>query len=184
MFAVRGAGCVRILGGSTSHEQTLQRWFRMNIPGRHVTTAGMMPRLAAALSLLLVQCQGSSKEKTVAHESSSNEAKAAEETALAFVAALTERAYDKAYALTSASYRARTTQQALRVQFERSCPPDYGAFDALEVVESMASWPDKRPGDLRWLYVSVGGRANEAVTVVVAREQGALKVSEVEVGRP
>ena len=101
-----------------------------------------------------------------------------------FVGALIERDYARAYSLTTAGYQARVALPELRRQFEHSCPPSYGDFDTPAVIETMDRWPARRPGELRWLYVTVGGQADEAVAVVVAREGSALRISDVEVGRP
>lgn len=49
----------------------------------------------------------------------------------------------------------------------------------------MTSWPGKRPEDLGWIYVSIGGAFySEAITVVVTSESGEAKIREVEFGRP
>ena len=55
----------------------------------------------------------------------------------------------------------------------------------LEVGQTMEAWPDKQPHDVGWAYVSIGGDVySEAVTVVVARENGRLVIRQVEFGRP
>jgi hypothetical protein len=49
----------------------------------------------------------------------------------------------------------------------------------------MEEWPGKKPADVGWAYVSVGGDVySEAVTVVVTREGDLLKIRTVEFGRP
>lgn len=49
----------------------------------------------------------------------------------------------------------------------------------------MEDWPDKAPGDRLWVYVSVECEGElEAVTVVVAGDDGALRISSIEWGRP
>jgi hypothetical protein len=49
----------------------------------------------------------------------------------------------------------------------------------------MEDWPGRQPSDAGWAYVSVGGDVySEAITVVVTREGGVLRVRTVEFGRP
>jgi hypothetical protein len=49
----------------------------------------------------------------------------------------------------------------------------------------MQEWPTKRKSDVAWVYVYIGGDVySEAVTVVLSTEGGALKIREVEYGRP
>jgi hypothetical protein len=49
----------------------------------------------------------------------------------------------------------------------------------------MESWPGHESGDLGWAYVSIGGDVySEAVTVVVALEDGESRIRSVEFGRP
>lgn len=46
-------------------------------------------------------------------------------------------------------------------------------------------WPDKKPGDVAWVYVSISGDDfNEAVTVIVAKVGGRLLIREIEWGKP
>ena len=52
-----------------------------------------------------------------------------------------------------------------------------------EVV--MEDWPDKQPGDLAWVYVSLQGESfSEAVTVVLADTKRGARIRELEWGRP
>lgn len=108
-----------------------------------------------------------------------------ERTALTFTKALASRDYGSAYALTSREYQQRSGLEAMRAGFEAIVPLDWGPVDPIEVGETMEDWPGKRPQDLGWVYVSIGGDVySEAVIVVVAREDGALRIREVEFGRP
>lgn len=104
--------------------------------------------------------------------------------AIAFVDALTLRNYPLAYSLTTQSFQEHTTLRSLQENFEHCCPPDYGEFDMPGIINTMDEWPAKSPNDIRWLYITIGGETNEAVTVSVAREGKELKISAVEVGRP
>lgn len=106
------------------------------------------------------------------------------QVALEFARALAARDYAKAHAMTSEAYRKRTTVDQLRAAFEAIVPGDW-AVRAVEVGETMTTWPDRQADDLGWAYVSIGGDAySEAVTVVVAAENGAATIRHVEFGRP
>jgi hypothetical protein len=104
---------------------------------------------------------------------------------LAFAKALASRDYDVAYAMTSRDYRDRTSLKALQAAFERIVPVDWKTVGPIEVGKTMEDWPGRELSDVGWAYVSVGGDLySEAVTVVVTREEGELKVRTVEFGRP
>jgi len=104
---------------------------------------------------------------------------------LAFTKALAARDYGAAYALTSRAYRDSTSLQALEAAFETIVPSDWNTVGPIEVGEAMEDWPGREPSDVGWVYVSVGGDVySEAVTVVVTREEGELRVRAVEFGRP
>jgi hypothetical protein len=105
--------------------------------------------------------------------------------ALAFTKALATRDYSAAYALTATDYRNGTSVKALQAAFERIIPVDWKTVGLIEVGETLADWPGKKPSDVGWAYVSVGGDVySEAVTVVVTLEEGELRVRTVEFGRP
>ena len=107
------------------------------------------------------------------------------QVALAFTKALAARDYDAAYAVTSRAYRDGTSLTAMADAFEAIVPADWSAVGPIEAGETMEDWPGREPSDAGWVYVSVGGDMySEAVTVVVTREEGALKVRTVEFGRP
>ena len=107
-----------------------------------------------------------------------------DQAALAFVDALTKRSYAEAYAMTTRSFQEQTTLAALQKSFEACCPLDYGAFDIPEILSTMDDWPDKTPSELRWVYVTLGGECNEAITVILDREDHTIRISQIEVGRP
>ena len=105
--------------------------------------------------------------------------------ALGFTNALAARNYGAAYALTSNEYRDSTSVEAMQAAFEAIVPTDWKVIGPVEVGETMEDWPGRKPSDVGWAYVSVGGDAySEAVIVVVTLEENALKVRTVEFGRP
>lgn len=105
--------------------------------------------------------------------------------ALEFARSLAARDYSKAYAMTSQEYREKNTLTQLRSGFETIVPTDWGTADPIEVSKTMTNWPARQPSDLGWAYVSIGGDVySEAITVVVASENGKARIREVEFGRP
>jgi len=51
--------------------------------------------------------------------------------------------------------------------------------------EYLDDWADRHPADIGWAYVSIGGDGfAEAVTVIVADEDGEARVRTIEWGRP
>jgi len=105
--------------------------------------------------------------------------------ALGFTNALATRNYGAAYALTSSEYRDGTSVEDMQAAFEAIVPTDWKTIGPVEVGGAMEDWPGRKPSDVGWAYVSVGGDAySEAVTVVVTLEAGALRVRTVEFGRP
>jgi hypothetical protein len=109
----------------------------------------------------------------------------AKECAMQFGNLLAMRKYADAYEMTSKDYRRRTSLEEMQEQFENIVPIDWGPIDPIEAGRTMNDWRGKEPSDLMWVYVSLGGDVySEAVTVIIAQEDGSLKVREVEFGRP
>lgn len=106
-------------------------------------------------------------------------------TARQFGESLAARDYRSAYELTAKEYRSQTPVEQFQTAFETIVPPDWGPIGPIEVGQTLPTWPGKRPSDLGWAYVSIGGDVySEAVTVVVTSEQGEAKIREVQFGRP
>jgi hypothetical protein len=73
----------------------------------------------------------------------------------------------------------------MQAAFEAIVPIDWPTVGPMEVGHAMETWPDKQPADVGWVYVGIGGDVySEAVTVIVTREDGRLKIRAVEWGRP
>ena len=105
--------------------------------------------------------------------------------ALGFAEALASRDYPAAWAMTSKQYQAVTTMEGMQALFETIVPTDWEPVGPIEIGMTMESWPGQEPGDLGWAYVSIGGDVySEAVTVVVALEDGESRIRSVEFGRP
>lgn len=109
----------------------------------------------------------------------------AEKLALDFAGALARRDYRAAYELTSREFQSGVSCQALQQAFESIVPDDWGVVDPIEVASTLEDWPAKQASDEGWLYVVLGGEVySEGITLVAARDEGALKVRQVEWGRP
>jgi hypothetical protein len=107
------------------------------------------------------------------------------ESTLQFAKLLATRNYSDAYEMTSHEYKKRISLEQMKEHFETIIPLDWGAIDPIEIGETLNDWRGKESSDLGWVYVSLGGDVySEAVTVIIAQEKGALKVREVEFGRP
>lgn len=105
--------------------------------------------------------------------------------ALQFATTLAKRDYAQAYAMTSKEYQTRTSLEQMRGGFEAVVPNDWKTVGPIEVGNTMENWPEKRPSDVGWAYISLGGDVySEAVTVIVTVEAQALRVRSVEFGRP
>jgi hypothetical protein len=108
-----------------------------------------------------------------------------EEISLTFTKALADRDYATAYSMTSEEFKSQYSLDQLREDFETIVPTDWGTMGPIGVGEMMQEWPTKRKSDVAWVYVYIGGDVySEAVTVVLSTESGALKIREVEYGRP
>lgn len=107
------------------------------------------------------------------------------ELAVAFARALSARAYDRAYSMTSSEYQERVSQEEMRAAFEAIVPPDWGQTEPIEVGLSLSDWPDRQGGDIGWVYVGISGDVySEGLAVVVARTGNRQEIREVEWGRP
>ena len=105
--------------------------------------------------------------------------------ALEFANALVRRDDEAAYAMTTRDYQRRVPLATLRERFDAITPVEFGPITSVDVGMSMESWPDKQGGDVGWVYVTIGGDVySEALIVVITVEDDAMKVREVEFGRP
>ncbi len=107
------------------------------------------------------------------------------EVALQFTEALVNRDYPLAYSMTSKAFKSQFTADQMRADFETIVPTDWQTVGPIGVGEFMQTWPDKKPSDVAWVYVYIGGdEYSEAVTLTIANEDGDLKIRDVEYGRP
>ena len=102
-----------------------------------------------------------------------------------FTRELTGREYEKAYALTSASYRSKTGLAQMKQAFEKMVPLDWGETEPVEVRLVTKDWPAMRRDDVAVVYASIYGDVySEAVILVFGMEGGRPMIREVEFGRP
>ena len=107
------------------------------------------------------------------------------EVAIKFTEALVNRNYPSAYSMTSKVFKSQFTADQMRADFETIVPTDWQTVSPIGVGELMQEWPGKEPSDVAWIYVYIGGdEYSEAVTLIIANEDGDLKIREVEYGRP
>ena len=100
--------------------------------------------------------------------------------ALAFAKALVSGDYSKAYSLIALPEKINLEQD-----FTEMIEYGEGPVNHIELMNEMDSWPGKQQDDLGWVYVALSGENfSEAVSVVVSKVKGAIKITEIEWGRP
>lgn len=109
----------------------------------------------------------------------------AEDVALRFAKHLVDGAFADAYALTSSEFQRESSMDALEDGFKSIIDEDFRPTGVIEVGAGMEDWPDKRPHDVQWVYIGIGGSAYaEGFTCVVAQDARGLRIRDVEWGRP
>jgi hypothetical protein len=105
--------------------------------------------------------------------------------ALRFAQAMAAGDAAQAHGLLSPGLQAEVTREKLARDYAEMIAYGRGAPTILQVMNTMTSWPDKRPSDNEWVYVAIANDTySEAVTVIVAREASRLVIRSVEWGRP
>ena len=90
-----------------------------------------------------------------------------------------------AQALLSAAQRAATPAAELERRFTDMTSYGEGPPTIVQAVTTLQDWPDKKPGDVEWVYVAVANDSySEGITVVVCREGERLAIRSLEWGRP
>lgn len=105
----------------------------------------------------------------------------ARQAATDFVDLLLAQDYDKAQAMLHSSM-SDTGAEELKEAFE-SMFEDEPFPESAQAFSSFDKWPDKWPEDLASVYVTIDSEEAEAVTVIVTREAGKLRIREIEWGR-
>lgn len=107
------------------------------------------------------------------------------EPALRFAQALAAGNYEVAHEMLSSTLQARTSACELGVAYRKMIEYGGGPPNEVKVLETLDYWPLRQATDIGWAYVSIGGDGwAEAVTVVVANQDGKPVVRSIEWGRP
>jgi hypothetical protein len=109
----------------------------------------------------------------------------ADATALAFAQALAAGAAPRAHGMLSGSLQSTLTPAQLATAYREMTAYGSGTATRIGVQKTLDEWPDKAPGDLRWVYVSIANDTfSEGVSVVVAQEGRRLAIRSFQLGRP
>jgi len=107
------------------------------------------------------------------------------DTGSRFANALVEKRYGDAVSMLTVALKTSWPEEKLRSQYEEMISYGTGPVKVDGHTGYMEDWPDRKPGDIGWAYVSISGSDfAEAVTVVVAEEDGEPKIREIQWGRP
>lgn len=106
-------------------------------------------------------------------------------TGLTFAEHLVGGRYDQAHQMLGRELSATWSPEKLRTRYQEMIGDGAGPIVVPGHTEHLARWPDRQAKDRGWIYVSITGTGfAEAVTVVVADEDGAARIRQLEWGRP
>ena len=95
--------------------------------------------------------------------------------------------YDAAHSLLTKTARQKYTVESFKQSFEQMTAYEPGPIQRVQVDPEfvLEDWPAKMADDIASVYVGLLGEEYvEAVTLVVSREDGDVRVRDVEWGRP
>lgn len=102
-----------------------------------------------------------------------------------FARALGAGSFDQAHALLTDDQKKALSVGALKKDYEEMIAYGPGPSKHIEVMQALDTWPEKKKGDIGWVYVAIAGDSfSEAATVVVARTGAGLVIRSIEWGRP
>ena len=105
--------------------------------------------------------------------------------ALSFAEALMAGDFAKAHSMLGSGLGHSISSDSLRQTYEGMIDYGDGPVITTELTEALEDWPEKQANDLGWAYVAMSGdNYSEAVCVVVALEDGAPTIREIQWGRP
>ena len=108
----------------------------------------------------------------------------ADATALAFAHTLAGGNAARAHGMLSASLQSTLTPAQLGTAYQEMAGRDGGSPTTIAVQKTQDEWPDKAPGDLRWVYVAIANDTfSEGVSVVVAQERSRLAIRSFQLGK-
>jgi hypothetical protein len=109
----------------------------------------------------------------------------ARDLALAFARALVESRYAHAANMLSPSMQLNWPSSRLKDTYEGMVGDFKDTSLAVEVEQTLETWPTKQPTHVAWFYLSISGTScSEAVSVVVGAENAAHQIDSIEWGRP
>jgi len=115
----------------------------------------------------------------------SNSREATIDTGSRFANALVEKRYGDASSMLTVDLKKSWSEEKLRSQYEEMISYGSGPVKVDGHTEFLEEWPDRKPGDVGWAYISISGSDfAEAITVVVAEENGEPKIRDLQWGRP
>lgn len=106
---------------------------------------------------------------------------------LAFAQAVVSGEFAKAHAMLSKALRQEMQPQDIEASYNAMIEYGEGQPDQIEVIniDNMDGWPSRQEQDLGWAYIAICGDGySEAVSVVVAEEEGREVIRLLEWGRP
>ena len=104
-----------------------------------------------------------------------------------FGKAIAQGDFAAAHALLTIQAQRSHSPGTLKQSVEHMLANSDGPIQHVEVMKEcvLAEWADKRDGDVAYVYVALSGDSfSEAATVVLATEAGAIRIREIEWGRP
>jgi hypothetical protein len=108
----------------------------------------------------------------------------ADATALAFAHTLAGGNTARAHEMLSASLQSTMTPAQLATAYNEMAGRDGGVPTTIAVQKTLDEWPDKAPGDLRWVYVAIANDTfSEGVSVVVTQERSRLAIRSFQLGQ-
>jgi hypothetical protein len=107
------------------------------------------------------------------------------ETGGKFAQALVDGKYLDAKSLLTQQLQQQYPPETLQARYTEMTSYGEGPVKVDGHTKFMGNWPAREPMDIGWAYISISGADfAEAVTVVVADENGVPKIREIEWGRP
>ena len=105
--------------------------------------------------------------------------------ALSFARALVAGDFERAHEMLSSKCGEQNPPASLRSSYESMIEYGDGPPSEIEVMGTMEEWRRRHADDVGWAYVSISGETYaEAVTAIVAPDNGVLKIRYIEWGRP
>jgi hypothetical protein len=112
---------------------------------------------------------------------------AAIEVARQFADHIAKADYAAAHTLLTKTARQMYSPDSFQRSFEEMTEYEPGPIQKVDIDPefTLEAWPEKQPDDVAFVYVGLfGDEYVEAVSITVAREDGDLRIRDIEWGRP